>query len=76
MQLPFLTPLAERISADGRVELVHEGGSLGRLRPKVCLLARDLCTFQVFEAETCPAAKDAKPPCCSPARRPPTSSAA
>ncbi len=54
MRLPFLTPLAERISADGKVELVHEGGSLGRLRPNVRLLARDLCTFQLFEASNLP----------------------
>lgn len=54
MRLPFLTPSAERVSADGHIELVHGGGSLGRLRPKVRLLARDLCTFQVFEAAALP----------------------
>jgi hypothetical protein len=54
MRLPFLTPPAERVSADGRVKRVHDGGSLGRLRPKVWLLARDLCTFQLFEAGALP----------------------
>lgn len=54
MRLPFLTPSAERVSADGRVEQVHEGGSLGRLRPRVSLLARDLCAFQLFEAGALP----------------------
>ena len=54
MRLPFLTPPAERISADGKVDLVHAGGSLGRLRPRVWLLARDLCTFQLFETRNLP----------------------
>lgn len=54
MRLPFLTPSAERVSAEGRSEQVHEGGSLGRLRPRVWLLARDLCTFQLFEAGVLP----------------------
>lgn len=54
MRLPFLTPPADLVSADGRVEPVHEGGSLARLRPKVWLLARDLCTFQLFEAGALP----------------------
>ena len=54
MRLPFLTPSAERVASDGKVERVHDGGSLGRLRPKVLLLARDLCTFQLFEAGNLP----------------------
>lgn len=54
MRLPFLTPFAERVTSDGKVELVHEGGSLGRLRPKVLLLARDLCAFQLFETSNLP----------------------
>lgn len=54
MRLPFLTPSAERVTSDGKIELVHEGGSLGRLRPRVMLLARDLCTFQLFEAQNLP----------------------
>ncbi|MGV3580240.1 hypothetical protein [Brevundimonas sp.] len=54
MRFPFLTPSAERVGADGRVEQVHEGGALGRFRPRVTLLARDLCTFQLFEAGALP----------------------
>ncbi len=54
MQLDFLTPPAERLSADGTVEAVHPGGLLGRLRRPVLLLARDLCAFSLFEAAALP----------------------
>ncbi len=54
MQLDFLTPPAERLSADGTVEAVHGGGVLGRLRRPVLLLARDLCAFSLFETAALP----------------------
>jgi len=54
MQLPFLTPSVDLIRADGSIEAVHPGGSLGRLRPRVYLLARELCAFQLFEASALP----------------------
>lgn len=55
MQLDFLTPPAERLRADGTFETVFTGGLLGRLRPPVVLLARDLCTFALFESGGLPA---------------------
>jgi hypothetical protein len=54
MPLNFLTPRVERLRADGAFEAVHEGGLLGRLRRPVVLLARDLCTFSLFEAGALP----------------------
>lgn len=54
MQLPFLTPSVDLIRADGSIEAVHPGGSLGRFRPRVYLLARELCAFQLFEASALP----------------------
>lgn len=54
MQLDFLTPPTERLSADGGFETVFVGGVLGRFRPPVVLLARDLCTFALFECGTLP----------------------
>lgn len=54
MQLPFLTPSVDLIRADGTIEAMHPGGSLGRFRGRVYLLARELCTFQLFEASALP----------------------
>lgn len=54
MQIDFLTPPAERLRADGSFETVFVGGLLGRLRPPVVLLARDLCTFGLFESGSLP----------------------
>ncbi len=55
MQIDFLTPPAERLRADGTFETVFVGGMLGRLRPPVVLLARDLCTFALFASGSLPA---------------------
>ncbi|WP_426039843.1 hypothetical protein [Brevundimonas sp. DC300-4] len=55
MQIDFLSPPAERLRADGTFETVFVGGLLGRLRPPVVLLARDLCTFALFESGSLPA---------------------
>jgi len=54
MQLDFLTPPVRRLSADGTLERVHEGGVLGRLRRPVVLLARNLCAFAWFDAAALP----------------------
>lgn len=54
MQLPFLTPSVDLIHADGSIESVHPGGGIGRLRPRVLLLARELCAFQLFETSALP----------------------
>lgn len=54
MQLDFLTPRVERVSADGRWVTAHPGGAGGRLRPPVVLLARDLTTFSLFETANLP----------------------
>lgn len=54
MQLDFLTPPVRRLNADGSLELVHEGGVLGRLRRPVVLLARNLCAFAWFDAAALP----------------------
>lgn len=50
MQIDFLTPPAERLRSDGTFEPVFSGGLIGRLRRPVVLLARDLCTFALFES--------------------------
>lgn len=55
MLIDFLTPPAERLRADGTFETVFTGGLLGKLRPPVVLLARDLCTFSLFESGALPA---------------------
>jgi hypothetical protein len=55
MQLDFLTPPAERLRTDGTFETVFTGGLLGRFRRPVVLLARDLCTFSLFESGGLPA---------------------
>lgn len=58
MQFDFLTPRVERLSADGAVDVVHPGGSLGRwLRRPVLLLARDLCAFSLFATAALPRRK-------------------
>lgn len=55
MQLDFLTPRVERLSADGAIDVVHPGGALGRvLRRPVLLLARDLCAFALFQTAALP----------------------
>jgi hypothetical protein len=54
MQLTFLTPPVRRLSADGSLERVHEGGVLGHLRRPVVLLARNLCAFAWFDAAALP----------------------
>lgn len=45
----FLSPRVERMSADGAFQRLHEGGALGRLRPPVVLLARNLGAFAYFD---------------------------
>ncbi|MFE9082496.1 hypothetical protein ACQKKG_10160 [Brevundimonas sp. NPDC003935] len=55
MQLNFLTPRVERLSADGAIDVVHPGGAVGRmLRRPVVLLARDLCAFGLFQTAALP----------------------
>lgn len=55
MHLDFLSPRVERIDAKGTVEVLHQGGTLGRyLRRPVVLIARDLCSFALFEASNLP----------------------
>lgn len=54
MQIDFLTPRVDRLRADGTIEPVFDGGALGRLRRPVVLLARDLCTFALFESAGLP----------------------
>jgi hypothetical protein len=54
MPLRFLTPSVDLIRADGSIQAVHPGGSVGRFRPRVYLLARELCAFQLFEASALP----------------------
>lgn len=57
MQLDFLTPPIERLRSDGAFEVLHAGGALGRLRRPVVLLARDLCTFALFETAALPTSR-------------------
>ncbi|NBB64005.1 hypothetical protein GVN18_32590 [Pseudomonas sp. ODNR1LW] len=54
MPLDFLTPRVERLSADGRWTVLNEGGALGRLRPTVVLIAREMTAFSLFEAAALP----------------------
>ncbi len=54
MRHPFLTPSVELLSADGQLKPVHSAGILGRFRRPVVLLARDLCTFSMFDASSVP----------------------
>lgn len=57
MPLDFLTPRVERLSADGRWTTLNEGGALGRLRPTVVLVAREMTAFSLFEAAGLPRSK-------------------
>lgn len=57
LHLPFLLPRVERLGGDGRLEVVHEGGALGRLRRTIVLLERNLCTFSLFDASNIPSSK-------------------
>ena len=54
MHLPFLTPRIDLLGSDGSIQPVHPGTRLGRLRPPVVLLARDLCAFSLFGAAALP----------------------
>lgn len=54
MQLDFLTPRVERLSADGAWTTLHPGGAIGRLRTPVVLLARELTVFSRFETAALP----------------------
>jgi len=54
MQLDFLTPRVDLLNSEGRVETVHPGGGLGRLRRPVLLLGRSLCAFALFDASNLP----------------------
>lgn len=54
MPIDFLTPPAELLRADGTFKTVFAGGVFGRLRRPVVLLARDLCTFALFESGALP----------------------
>lgn len=60
MYLSFLTPRVERLTADGRLESVHSGGALGRLRKPVVLLDRGLCTFTLLTTASLPRSKRAQ----------------
>jgi hypothetical protein len=37
------------VGSDGRIEVVMQAGALGRLRPPVLLLGRDLCSYALFD---------------------------
>lgn len=54
MQLPFLIPRVERLRADGELACLRTAAALGGLRSPVVLLARDLCTFTLFETAGLP----------------------
>lgn len=54
MHLPFLTPRIDLLGSDGSIRSVHPGTRLGRLRPPVVLLARDLCAFSLFNTAALP----------------------
>lgn len=54
MPLSFLQPRVDRLGSDGRIQTVMEAGALGRLRPPVLLLARDLCSYALFDAGALP----------------------
>lgn len=57
MPIDFLIPRVDRLRSDGGFETVHPGGVIGRLRRPVVLLARDLCTFALFETASLPASR-------------------
>lgn len=55
MPLDFLTPRIDRLAADGSLQTVHPGHALGRLlRRPVVLVARDLCSFGLFQTSNLP----------------------
>jgi len=54
MPLSFLQPRVDRLGSDGRFEVVMEAGALGRLRPPVLLLGRDLCSYALFDPGALP----------------------
>lgn len=54
MHLPFLIPRVERLRADGELEYLRAPEALGGLRSPIVLLARDLCTFTLFETSSLP----------------------
>lgn len=54
MQLDFLTPRVERLSAAGAWTTLHPGGAIGRLRTPVVLLARELTVFSRFDTAALP----------------------
>ncbi len=58
MRFDFLTPRIKRLNADGTTQTVNEGTALGRLlqRP-VLLLARELCSFSLFQTSALPRSK-------------------
>lgn len=60
MRLDFLIPPISRLSADGSLTALHDGGALGRFRAPVVLLARDLCTFSFFETAALPRSRRAQ----------------
>lgn len=60
MRHPFLTPSVERLSADGQLRHVQDAGLLGRFRKPVVLIARDLCTFSLFDAAAVPRGRRAQ----------------
>ena len=57
MHLPFLTPRIDLLGSDGSIRTLHPGTTLGRLRPTVVLLARDLCAFSLFSTSALPAGR-------------------
>lgn len=54
MSLSFLQPRVDRLGSDGRMEVIMQPGALGRLRPPVLLLGRDLCTYALFDPGALP----------------------
>lgn len=54
MHLSFLTPRIDLLGSDGSIQSLHPGTVLGRLRPPVLLLARDLCAFSLFATSSLP----------------------
>lgn len=54
MSLSFLQPRVDRLGSDGRMEVVMQPGALGRLRPPVLLLGRDLCSYALFDPGALP----------------------
>lgn len=57
MPLPFLTPRVERLNADGTFDVLESGGVLGRYRQPIVLLAREMCSFVLFDTGVLPAGR-------------------